>query len=102
MINGRAVRAVTLNGLMMAANRRPEVTFCPIFDCVDDSKGCLKEGGRGSEGWIYCILWNKGRESGSCSGTYYLHALSVQTSDIRGKPHQVEASVKKDEFTAVT
>ena len=29
---------------MMAANRRPEVSFCPIFGCIDDSKGCLKEG----------------------------------------------------------
>ena len=98
VINGRAVRAVTLNGLMMAANRRPEVSFGPIFDCIDDSKWCLKEGEEVLKAGYIVACGIKEEKAGHI----VVHALSVQTSDIRGKPHQLEASVKKDEFTAVT
>ena len=71
------------------------MSFCQIFDYIGDKKRCLKEGEEVLKaGYIVACGIKEEKE-----GSVVVHALCVQTSGIRGNPHQVEACVKKDTFT---
>ena len=80
---------------MDCERKRPEVSFCQIFDYIGDRKRCLMEGEEVVKaGYIVaCGI----KEEGDSHVT--VHALCIQTSGIRGQPHTVEACVKKGHFS---
>ena len=79
---------------MEVAKIRPEVSFCQIFDYVGDRKRCLIEGKEVLKAG-YMVACGIMEEK---AGYVVVHALCVQTCGIGGKPHEVEAHVKKNEF----
>ena len=68
---------------MEIAEIRPEVSFCQIFDDVGDRKRCLIEGKEVLKAG-YMVACGITEEK---AGYVLVHALCVQTCDIRGKPH---------------
>lgn len=94
MINLPSHWTLTLRGVMAEPGRRPDVSFWQIFNYIGDRKRCLKEGEEVLKaGYIVACGIKEERD-----GHVVVHALCVQTSGIREKPHQVEACVKSDNF----
>ena len=73
---------------------RPEVSFCQIFDYVGDRKRCPIEGKEVLKTGYMVACGIKEEKA----GYVVVHALCVQTCGMRGKPHEVEAHAKKNEF----